>query len=230
MATTEDDGVRRRRRWPRARRLELPPRQRRVGGRGGIAPPGRPLGATARARTVLAVSGGPSRASGVGGGLGGMATFGVNGWLGLTTEQHGNAETLVWWKGTTIGAAHRGGALPETPWEAGQVAAFPDGRAVIAWTTMRPRRGAGTNLRPRVVVAALGVAFRLRRAPADLAAAARSALRPNASRSLRHLGEGCRRRPWDRRRGLAASGPHRGAHLARSRPYLRPCPLPRAVL
>ena len=106
--------------------------------------------------TVLPVSGGPSRASGVGAGLGGMATFGANGWLGLTTEQHGNAETLVWWRGTTIGAAHRGGSLPETPWEAGQVAAFPDGRAVIAWTTMRPRRGAGTNLRPRVVVAALG--------------------------------------------------------------------------
>ena len=59
--------------------------------------------------TVLPVSGGPSRASGVGAGLGGMATFGANGWLGLTTEQHGNAETLVWWRGTTIGAAHRGG-------------------------------------------------------------------------------------------------------------------------
>jgi hypothetical protein len=106
--------------------------------------------------TLLPVSGRPSRASGVGGGLGGLATFGANGWLGLTTEQHGNAERLVWWKGTTIGAAHRGRALPETPWEAGQVAAFPDGRAVIAWTTMRPRRGAGSNLRPRVVVAALG--------------------------------------------------------------------------
>jgi hypothetical protein len=106
--------------------------------------------------TLLPVSGGPSRAAGVGGSLGGIAPFGANGWLGLTTEQHGNAETLVWWKGNTIGAAHRGAALPEPPWEAGQVAAFPDGRALIAWTTMRPRHGAGSNLRPRVVVAAPG--------------------------------------------------------------------------
>ncbi|HEX5900207.1 MAG TPA: hypothetical protein VFY32_12465, partial [Solirubrobacteraceae bacterium] len=106
--------------------------------------------------TLLPVSGGPSQASGVGGGLAAIAAFGANGWLGLTTEQHGNAERLVWWKGNTIGAAHRGAALRDEPWEAGQVAAFSDGRAVIAWTTMRPRHGAGSNLRPRVVVAALG--------------------------------------------------------------------------
>ena len=106
--------------------------------------------------TLLPVSGGPSQASGVGSGLSGLAAFGANRWLGLTVEQHGNAQALAWWKGNTIGAAHRGATLPEEPWDAGRVGAFPDGRAVIAWTTMRPRRGAGSNLRPRVVVAARG--------------------------------------------------------------------------
>jgi hypothetical protein len=105
--------------------------------------------------TLLPVSGRPSRASGVGGSLGGLAAFGANRWLGLTLEQRGDEQALAWWKGNTIGAAHRGAALPEEPWGAGPVGAFPDGRAVIAWT-MRPRRGAGSNLRPRVVVAALG--------------------------------------------------------------------------
>jgi hypothetical protein len=106
--------------------------------------------------TLLPVSGRPSQASGVGDSLGGLAAFGANRWLGLAIERRGNAQALAWWKGNTIGAAHRGGALPQEPWDAGQVGAFPDGRAVIAWTTMRPRRGAGSNLRPRVVVAALG--------------------------------------------------------------------------
>ena len=106
--------------------------------------------------TLLPVSGGPSQASGVGSSLGAIAAFGADRWLGLAVEQHGNRQSLAWWKGNTIGAAHRGGALPDEPWEAGQVAAFPDGRAVIAWTTMRPRRGSGSNLRPRVVVAATG--------------------------------------------------------------------------
>jgi hypothetical protein len=106
--------------------------------------------------TLFPVSGGPSRVSGVGDGLAGIAAFGANSWLGLTVEPRGNAQALGWWKGNTIGAAHRGGALPEEPWAAGPVAAFPDGRAVIAWTTMRPRRGSGSNLRPRVVVAAVG--------------------------------------------------------------------------
>jgi hypothetical protein len=106
--------------------------------------------------TLTPVSGHPSQASGVGSSLGGLAAFGANRWLGLTLEQRGNEQALAWWKGNTIGAAHRGAALPEEPWGAGPVGAFPDGRAVIAWTTMRPRRGAGSNLRPRVVVAALG--------------------------------------------------------------------------
>jgi hypothetical protein len=106
--------------------------------------------------TLLPVSGGPSQASGVGGSLGGLAAYGANRWLGLSITQRGSAQALTWWTGNTVGAAHLGGVLPEEPWEAGQVAAFADGRAVIAWTTMRPRRGAGNNLRPRVVVAALG--------------------------------------------------------------------------
>jgi hypothetical protein len=106
--------------------------------------------------TVLPVSGGPSRFSGVGDALGGMVAFGANRWLGLSIAPRGRAQVLVWWKGPTVGAAHRGGVLPDEPWEAGQVGAFPDGRAVIAWTTMRPRRGARSNLRPRVVVAARG--------------------------------------------------------------------------
>jgi YD repeat-containing protein len=106
--------------------------------------------------TLLPRSGARSQASGVGDNLSGIAAFGTNRWLGLSVEQHGNAGALAWWKGTTIGAVHRGGTLPEEPWTAGQVAAFPDGAAVITWTTMRPRRGAGSNLRPRVVVAARG--------------------------------------------------------------------------
>ena len=106
--------------------------------------------------TLFSVSGGPSRVSGVGDSLGGIAAFGANGWLGLTVEPRGNGQALGWWKGNTIGAAHRGGVMPEEPWAVGPVAAFPDGRAVIAWATMRPRRGSGSNLRPRVVVAAVG--------------------------------------------------------------------------
>lgn len=106
--------------------------------------------------TLLPLPGAPSRSSGVGDSLSGMAAFGANRWLGLAIEQHGNAQRLAWWKGNTVGAAHRGGLLPEEPWEAGRVAAFRDGAAVIAWTTMRPRRGAGSNLRPRVIVAARG--------------------------------------------------------------------------
>ena len=106
--------------------------------------------------TLLPVSGGPSRQSGVGSGLGGIAAFGANRWLGLATAIRGNAQALAWWQGNTVGAAHPGGVLPEEPWAAAPVAAFPDGSAVIAWATMRPRRGAGSNLRPRVVVVARG--------------------------------------------------------------------------
>jgi hypothetical protein len=106
--------------------------------------------------TVLPVSGGPSRFSGVGDALSGLAAFGADRWLGLSVAPRGRGQALAWWKGTTVGAVHRGGVLAEEPWESGQVGAFPDGRAVIAWTTMRPRRGAGSNLRPRVVVAARG--------------------------------------------------------------------------
>src|SRR5689334_16923481 len=106
--------------------------------------------------TLFPVSGGPSKVSGVGDSLSGIAAFGADRWLGMTVEPHGRTQAVGWWKGNTIGAAHRGGALPEEPWAAGPVAAFPDGRAVIAWTTMRPRRGSGSNLRPRVVVAAVG--------------------------------------------------------------------------
>ena len=108
--------------------------------------------------TLLPVSGSPSRLSGVGSSLSGVAAFGANRWLGLAIAQHGSAQALAWWKGTTVGAAHMGGVLPEEPWDVGQVAAFSDGTAVIAWATMRPRRGAGSNLRPRVVVAAHGAA------------------------------------------------------------------------
>jgi hypothetical protein len=107
--------------------------------------------------TTLALSGRPAKSAGVGSLLMGTAAYGANRWLGLAGEQFG-AERLTWWKGTTVGAAHRGGALPETPWETGPVAVFPDGAAVLAWTTMRPRRGAGSNQRPRVVVVARGSA------------------------------------------------------------------------
>jgi hypothetical protein len=106
--------------------------------------------------TLLPVSGGPSRPSGVGASLTGLAAFGADRWLGLAIAQHGSAQALAWWKGNTVGAAHLGGVLPEEPWAVGPVAAFRDGGAVIAWTTMRPRRHAGTNLRPRVVVVARG--------------------------------------------------------------------------
>src|SRR5690349_24245292 len=39
--------------------------------------------------TLLPVSGRPSKASGVGASLGGLAAYGANGWLGLATEQRG---------------------------------------------------------------------------------------------------------------------------------------------
>jgi hypothetical protein len=120
---------------------------RRPDGRWG---PRRALGA------VLPVSGAPSRISGAGSVLSGMSAFGANRWLGLSLEQRGRQQALAWWKGTTVGAAHRGGAFAEEPWAAGPVAAFSNGDAVVAWTTMRPRRGAGSNLRPRVVVVARG--------------------------------------------------------------------------
>jgi hypothetical protein len=103
------------------------------------------------------VAGAPAKVTGVGDFLSSVAAYGANRWLGLTPAQgRGPRQLLDWWIGTTVGAAHRGGTLPEEPWEAGGVAAFPDGSAVIAYTTMRPRRGAGTNLRPRVVVVARG--------------------------------------------------------------------------
>jgi hypothetical protein len=120
---------------------------RRPDGRWG---PRRALGA------VLPVSGGPSRISGVGGDLTGISTFGTNRWLGLAAEPHGRQQALAWWKGTTVGAAHRAGAFAEEPWAVGPVATFPNGDAVVAWATMRPRRGSGSNLRPRVVVVARG--------------------------------------------------------------------------
>jgi hypothetical protein len=107
--------------------------------------------------TTLALNGEPPKTAGVGSLLMGTTAYGANRWLGLAGEQFG-AERLTWWKGTTVGAAHRGGVLPEAPWEVGPVAAFPDGAAVLAWTTMRPRRGAGSNQRPRVVVVARGSA------------------------------------------------------------------------
>jgi hypothetical protein len=100
--------------------------------------------------------GAPARATGVGSTLVGISAYGANRWLGLGIAQHGLEEALEWWKGTTIGAAHRGGVLPEEPWAAGNVAAFPDGSALIAYTTMWPRRGSGSNLRPRVVVVTRG--------------------------------------------------------------------------
>ena len=115
----------------------------------GVWGPRRALG------TTLALSGEPPTSAGVGSLLMGTAAYGANRWLDLAGEQFG-AERLTWWKGNTVGAAHRGGVLPEAPWETGPVAAFPDGAAVLAWTTMRPRRGAGSNLRPRVVVVARG--------------------------------------------------------------------------
>jgi hypothetical protein len=105
--------------------------------------------------TTSALSGEPPVSTGVGSQLIGPAAYGANRWLGLAGEQFG-ANRLSWWTGTTIGAVHRGGALPETPWETGPVAVFPDGTATLAWTTMRPRRGAGSNQRPRVVVVARG--------------------------------------------------------------------------
>jgi hypothetical protein len=105
--------------------------------------------------TTSALSGGPPVSTGVGSQLLGAAAYGANRWLGLAGEQFG-AERLTWWTGTTVGAADRGGALPETPWETGPAAVFPDGAVVLAWTTMRPRRASGTNLRPRVVVVARG--------------------------------------------------------------------------
>jgi hypothetical protein len=105
--------------------------------------------------TTLPPSGGPAHSAGVGSSLFGIAAFGADRWLGLAGEQFAAAR-LQWWTGTTVGSAHRGGTLPERPWETGPVAAFPDGAAVLAWTTMRPRRGAGSSLRPRVVVVARG--------------------------------------------------------------------------
>jgi hypothetical protein len=113
-------------------------------------------GPTRRLGTWTPVTGAPARATGVGASLT-VAAYGADRWLGLgIVQRHGFEEAVTWWKGTTTGAAHRGGVLAETPWEGGRVAAFPDGSAVIAYTTMRPRRGAGSNLRPRVVVAAHG--------------------------------------------------------------------------
>jgi hypothetical protein len=98
----------------------------------------------------------PMRATGVGAALTGIAPYGANRWLGLGSVPRGREEALAWWKGTTIGAARRGGLFREPPWDVGRVAAFPDGSAVIAYATMRPRRGSGTNLRPRVVVVTRG--------------------------------------------------------------------------
>jgi hypothetical protein len=121
---------------------------RRPDGRWG---PPRPLG------TWVPVTGAPAKGTGVGDDVSALAAYGANRWLGLAIAQtRGPRESLDWWKGTTIGAAHRGGALPEEPWETGRVAAFHDGTAVMAYTTMRPRRGSGSNLRPRVVVVARG--------------------------------------------------------------------------
>ena len=105
----------------------------------------------------MPVAGAPAKVTGVGDFLFPVAAYGANRWLGPAIAQGRGAEQrLAWWNGTTIGAAQRGGTLREAPWEAGRVAAFPDGAAVIAYTTMRPRRGAGSNLRPRVVVVARG--------------------------------------------------------------------------
>lgn len=97
-------------------------------------------------------AGGRVRATGAGEGLSSIAGFGRNGVVALATNGAAPRTTLQWWRGTTSGALRRGGTLPESPWYPGAIAAFPDGAAVAAWTTMRPRAGAGSNLRPRVAV------------------------------------------------------------------------------
>jgi YD repeat-containing protein len=83
-----------------------------------------------------------------------MAPYGRDRWVGLAAAPRGRRQVLEWWEGTTAGGARRGGTLSGEPWEAGDVAAGSGGAAVVAWTTMQPRRGAGSNLRPRVVLVA----------------------------------------------------------------------------
>jgi hypothetical protein len=118
---------------------------RRPDGRWG---PQRTLGAA-----LTSAGPGPRRA-GAGEGLVAMAPYGRNRWIGLVVAPSGRRQILQWWEGTTAGGARRAGTLRGEPWEAGGVAAGPGGAAVVAWTTMAPRRGAGSNLRPRVVLVA----------------------------------------------------------------------------
>ena len=96
--------------------------------------------------TFLPVSGGPSRASGVGASLTGMAAFGADRWLGLAIATSAAAHRRSRGGRATRSAPHTSvGVLPEEPWAVGPVAAFRDGGAVIAWATMRPRRRAGSQ-------------------------------------------------------------------------------------
>ena len=118
---------------------------RRPDGRWG---PQRTLGA------LLTSPGSEPRRAGVGEGLLDMAPYGRDRWVGLAVGSRGRRQVLEWWEGTTAGGARRGGTLPGAPWETGEVAAGSGGGAVVAFTTMQPRRGAGSNLRPRVVVVA----------------------------------------------------------------------------
>lgn len=68
-------------------------------------------------------------------------------------RRHGSA--LEVWEGAAGGGRLRRTArIADNPWESGRLAVEAGGGAVATWTWMQPRRGAGSNLRPRVVMVA----------------------------------------------------------------------------
>ena len=95
------------------------------------------------------------RTTGVGDGLLALNAFGRGRVVGLAVRPgRGRGAATDVWQGSTSSALRRRDTLAQDPWEPGVLAVEPTGAAAAAWTWMQPRKGAGSTLRPRVVMAA----------------------------------------------------------------------------
>ena len=171
-----------------------------------------------RAWGIALTSAGPApRRAGIGEGLSSIAPYGPDRGGAAPGRLSGRRQVLEWWRGTTAGGLRRGGALAPEPWEAGQVAARPDGvrrRGLDddAASSRRPRRPPAPRRRAG---AARGRRPRLRSRTADLPVAAATAVRARPRPgAVGHRGGRRVRGTADRGRGLASRGRAGGPDLA----------------
>jgi len=113
----------------------------------------RPDGAWGPIRTLGTFGLSTARTTGTGDGLFDLTAYARSRAAGLAvTPGRGRGAALDLWKGNTYGRLTRSTRIAPDPWDVGGLAITPEGATAVTWTWMAPRRGSGSNARPRVVM------------------------------------------------------------------------------